>query len=155
MNKGVIIGIVVAVLVVAGGVFALTNKDDNKDDTGSTPTTSNTSTDSQSSTPSNENSSNSTSNTDQNAAATITYTSSGFSPATLTVKSGTVVTVKNNSSDPLQFSSDPHPQHTDNTELNMSVLAAGKSGTFTVTKMGTWGYHDHLNSSMTGTIDVQ
>jgi plastocyanin len=154
MNKGVIIGIVVVVLVVAGGVFALTKKSDDKTDTSTTPTTANNSTESQSTTPS-DNATSNASDSDQNSSTTITYSDSGFSPATLTVKAGTTVTVKNDSSSSLQFSSDPHPVHTDNPELNMGVLAPGKSDTFTVTKTGTWGYHNHLNPSDTGTIVVQ
>lgn len=153
MNRGIIIGIIVAVLVIAGGVFALTKKSDNKSNTNTTPTSTDTNT--QSTTPTNNSASNSATNSDQNASTTITYTDNGFSPATITVKAGTTITVKNDSSNPLQFSSDPHPQHTDNTELNMSVLSAGKSGTITVTKTGTWGYHNHLNDGDTGTIVVQ
>jgi plastocyanin len=86
---------------------------------------------------------------------TITYTNSGFSPATVTIKSGGTVTVKNDSTRMIQFNSDPHPSHTENSELNLGEVGGGSSKSFTATKTGSWGYHDHLNSSDRGTIVVQ
>lgn len=86
---------------------------------------------------------------------TITYTNSGFSPATYTVKTGDTVTVENKSSHDLQFSSDNHPTHTAEPELNMNVLRPGESGTFTVTKAGTWGFHNHLDAQHTGELVVK
>lgn len=88
-------------------------------------------------------------------AITITYTASGFSPASVTLKSGQQVTVVNNSGRSLQLSSNPHPAHTQNSELNQSTLASGRSQTFTMTKTGTWGYHNHLDDDHTGEITVQ
>lgn len=86
---------------------------------------------------------------------TITYTDDGFSPNSYTVKANGRVTVMNNSSRDLEFSSNDHPVHTDEPELNMSVLQPGKSGTFTVTKTGTWGFHNHLRAEDTGKLIVQ
>ena len=86
--------------------------------------------------------------------ATITFTESGFSPSTLTVKSGTVVTVVNNSSRSVQFSSDDHPTHREDPEINMAVLAPGEKGTFTATTTGTHSFHDHLDDSKVGTLIV-
>lgn len=99
----------------------------------------------------------STAETDANNAgstaetATITYTDNGFTPATLTVKKGTKVTVVNSSSNPVQFSSDDHPTHRLDPEINMSELAPGENGSFTVTTVGTHGFHDHIDDSKTGT----
>lgn len=87
--------------------------------------------------------------------AVITYTDEGFSPATLTVTAGTTVTITNESSEDLDFSSDKHPIHTDNTELNQNTLPSGDSETFRVTNAGTWGYHNHLNPDRKGTIVVK
>src|SRR5688500_10862335 len=42
------------------------------------------------------------------SAATITFTDDGFSPSTLTVKSGDTIAVKNDSSSSLEFESNPH-----------------------------------------------
>jgi plastocyanin len=95
------------------------------------------------------------SSTSATPAATITYTDNGFEPMTTKVKSGDTVKVINNSSHSLQFSSDPHPVHTTNKELNEETISAGASSSFTVTKTGTFGYHDHLDSQNVGTLIVE
>mgnify|MGYP000887866211 CR=1 FL=1 len=84
----------------------------------------------------------------------ISFTNSGFEPTSVTVKKGTVITVTNNSSEDVQFSSDEHPSHRDNTEMNLPVLSPGESDSYTANTVGTWGFHDHLNDEMTGTITV-
>lgn len=89
-----------------------------------------------------------------NETVTITYTDDGFSPSSYMIKVGGTVTVVNNSSHDLEFSSDNHPTHTKETELNMDILKPGKSGTFTVTKVGTWGFHNHLRDQDTGSLMV-
>src|SRR5215469_9005520 len=76
-------------------------------------------------------------NTSSNGAtAVITYDSSGFSPALTTVKSGDKVTFKNNSNEGIQVDSNPHPIHTDDTDLNVGAIAPGASATVTVNKKG-------------------
>jgi plastocyanin len=142
--------IIAAILILGGGAFALTRKSDNK----SPSTTSSTSSDASSTTDTPTTTTPSQSD-NQNSATTITYTDSGFTPNTLTVKSGTTVTIKNASSGPLQFDSDPHPEHTDDPELNVGVVASGQSKTFTVTTTGSHGYHNHLNDSDRGTLVVE
>lgn len=101
------------------------------------------------------NNSSTTSSTNQAASATITYDGDKFSPASVTVKAGDSVKVVNSSETDMQFDSDPHPVHTDNTELNAGLIAPGESKTFTLTNVGKWGYHNHLNSSQQGTIVVE
>lgn len=86
--------------------------------------------------------------------STIVYRDSGFSPQVLRTLSGTLITVENESSRNLEFSSDPHPSHTGNPELNADAVEPGEEITFTVTRGGTWGYHDHLNPSYRGHIIV-
>lgn len=88
-------------------------------------------------------------------AATITYSSDGFSPKTVTVSAGATIAIHNTSSSDMQFDSDPHPVHTDDTELNIGVVAPGQTATFKVTATGTHGYHNHLNPGDAGTIIVQ
>lgn len=84
----------------------------------------------------------------------ITYRDSGFSPPVLRAASGSRITLENQSSEDLQLASDPHPTHTDNTELNTDVIEPGKSSTVTVTSKGTWGYHNHLDPGHTGKIVI-
>ena len=137
-RKAVIIVVAVVLLAVAAlvAILLLTPKDNPGPSNTSNSTTQNTSTEKQA------------------GVALITFTDEGFSPAMLTVKKGTVVTVENKSTNSVQFSSDDHPAHTDNTEMNMSVLAPGESGTFTAETVGTHGFHDHIDDSKTGTLVV-
>ncbi len=89
------------------------------------------------------------------AAVTIAYSSSGFSPADTTVKSGDAVTFVNNASTEVQVDSNPHPIHTDDTDLNVGAIAPGQSKTVTLTKKGSFGFHNHLNPSDKGNITIQ
>jgi len=88
-------------------------------------------------------------------AAIITYTDDGFSPATVTVVAGSTITVENESSGELEFKSGKHPAHNDNTELNQEEINSGESLSFTVNKVGTWGYHNHYDADKKGTIVVR
>jgi hypothetical protein len=85
----------------------------------------------------------------------MTYTTSGFSPATVTVKAGSQFTVKNTSSSPIQVDSNPHPVHTDNPQLNIGVINPGASASVVLTKTGTWGIHNHLDPSVMAHVVVQ
>ena len=84
----------------------------------------------------------------------ITYKDSGFEPSDLTVKKGTVVTVKNESGHTMQFASNDHPAHRDNPEMNIKTLAPGESDSYTATAVGTWGFHNHFDENQTGNITV-
>jgi plastocyanin len=133
VNKKVV-WITVAVIIVIGGAiggYALTQRDAGAPSKTTTP------------------------DSNKAAAATITYSDSGFSPSKTTVKSGDTVAIKNTSSSDMQFDSDPHPVHTDDEELNAGAVAPGQTVTFTVTTKGTFGFHNHLNPGDTGTIVVQ
>lgn len=95
-----------------------------------------------------------TDSTQSESKSTIVFTDDGFQPSSLTVSRGTTVTIKNESSDRLQFSSDDHPTHRLNSEMNLSTIDSGESTTYVANEVGEWGYHDHLNDSLTGTITV-
>ena len=87
--------------------------------------------------------------------ATIKFDGTNFSPETIEVGSGVKLTIVNNSDQALDFQSDPHPVHTDNDQLNIGLIAAGQSKTVSLTTVGEWGYHNHLNPNQTGTITVR
>lgn len=93
-------------------------------------------------------------NTEGAPTATITFTGNGFSPSNITVKKWTVVTVINESDTEVQFSSDNHPTHRENPEMNLAVLAPGEKATFSAGTVGTHGFHDHIDDSKTGTLVV-
>lgn len=89
------------------------------------------------------------------AAATVTFNGTSFTPATVTIKSGQSVAFRNSSTREIQVDSNPHPFHTDNAELNIGSIPPGEVVTATLTKVGTWRYHNHLNSDQGGTVVVQ
>lgn len=87
---------------------------------------------------------------------TIIYTDNGFSPGTITVKVGTPVTFINQSSEDMWVASNPHPIHTDLSGFDeKQSVSNGGSYTYTFEKAGTWGFHNHKNPTMTGTVIVQ
>ena len=93
-------------------------------------------------------------------AATITYTSSGVSPTSVTVSAGSRVMFVNNDSRPHQPASDPHPNHGSCPALDeIGFIGAGQSrASGNLTTVRTCGYHDHINEEdarLTGTIRVQ
>jgi plastocyanin len=93
--------------------------------------------------------------------ATITLTSAGANPRSVTVAVGQAVTVVNNDSRPREISSDPHPQHgtCPSIEAGLGTLSSGQTRiTHAFANAGTCGYHDHLddsNGGFKGTIVVQ
>jgi plastocyanin len=90
------------------------------------------------------------------ASVTVSITDTGFEPATVTVAPGTTVTFVNNGQAAHWPASNPHPTHTGLPGFDaLKALATGESYSFTFTKVGTWGYHDHLNPRVGGTVVVQ
>lgn len=87
---------------------------------------------------------------------TVEFTENGFVPQSLTVKVGTTVTFINNSANPFWVASDPHPTHTDLPGFDaLKKISGRESYSFTFTKIGSWGYHNHLNPSAKGTVVVE
>lgn len=86
----------------------------------------------------------------------VSYSSSGFSPAVLRIKSGTTVTFRNDSTEGLWVASNPHPSHSDLSIFDtLRSIGRGEIFTFTFTRLGTWGYHNHLSPRFAGTIIVE
>ncbi len=149
------LAIIVALIVIAGGYFLLAKKTQAPVDTMGTtqPTTTDTAT------PNAPN---------QPQTVTVRYTDTGFSPQSITVPAGTKVTFVNNSSQRMWVGSDVHPVHA---EYDGTTLAqhcgsgtsfdqckaedAGTSYSFTFTKAGTFGYHNHTRANDRGTVIVQ
>ncbi len=144
--KAFVIGILVVVIVGGGGYLVL-HKDNSKPSAASTAQAK--------VSPSTQPPVANDGGTNIQVAATITYTDNGFSPAVTTVMSGDTVAVENKSSNVMQFASDPHPQHTDDLDLNVGNIDPGQTATFKVTKKGNYGFHDHFNAGNTGRITIQ
>jgi plastocyanin len=93
--------------------------------------------------------------------ATVTMTSNGVSPSTVTIAVGQTVTFVNNDNRSHEMASNPHPQHGScpSMEAGLGVIAAGQTKvTHNFGNAGTCGYHDHqddTNSRFQGTIVVQ
>ncbi|NOS67660.1 MAG: hypothetical protein HOO67_04830, partial [Candidatus Peribacteraceae bacterium] len=86
----------------------------------------------------------------------VTYSAEGFEPALLRVKSGTSVTFRNMSSGELWVASNPHPTHTGLSGFDAkSGIGQGESFMFRFTRLGTFGYHNHLDPSRSATIIVE
>lgn len=92
---------------------------------------------------------------DTSITAILTYTNDGFDPGSLTVPSGVALRIVNNSDDIVKPSSDPHPEHTINPELNFPEIEPGQSVTRKLNAKGAWGMHDHFNDDHRATITVQ
>lgn len=88
------------------------------------------------------------------SSTTIVFNNNGFEQQNYTVTAGQTVTVKNLSSIAVEFSSDEHPVHTDNPELNLQPLQPGEEANFTPENPGTWGIHDHEHPEFTTTLTV-
>ncbi len=88
---------------------------------------------------------------------TITYDANGFSPNTVTIKKGGMVIFQNKTGKPASVASGAHPTHLLYPEFDQyKTEQRGKDEfRFVFEKVGTWKYHDHLNSTMTGTIIVE
>ncbi len=86
----------------------------------------------------------------------VTYTDSGFSPQVLHIKQGDSVQFKNDSSGGMWVASNPHPTHTDLSGFDaLRAYGEGEVYIYTFTKIGTFGYHNHLHPESQGTIVVE
>mgnify|MGYP003394813318 CR=1 FL=1 len=154
MNKSIIAIVIVAVVLV-GGYFLFKGTSQS---TPSAPQTSN-----QQIVPQSSNQQ-PTSQAPASAQNVVTYTDSGFSPSTLTVKKGDTVTFKNTASDDMWVASNPHPIHNgyptkggcvSSTFDSCKNIAPGASWFFKFDLVGSWGYHNHLNPGEGGTVVVE
>jgi len=103
-------------------------------------------------------------------ARVVTYTNSGFSPATVTVQQGGSVTFLNSSTGSMWVATALHPTHTVYPGSSLALcgtaqastifdactnIPPGGSWTFTFTQIGSWGYHNHAQVSHTGRVVVE
>lgn len=149
MNKSVFIVAVIGVFVLIGTVLWLTTY---KQGSSRVPTKTTTPTIE----PTNPSSS---ANTEAKEEVTITYTATGFSPAEVTLKNDGKITWVNKSSQEVKIGANPHPTHTGNREVSGGDftldLMPGNQKTVGVSKVGIFGYHNHLNAGEGGTIAVE
>ena len=91
--------------------------------------------------------------------ATVTISNGRMNPSSVTIALGQSVTFVNQDGRTRNVSSDPHPDHTQCTELNVGNIANGQSrltAAFTVRR--TCGWHDHDdpdNPNLRGQVIIQ
>ncbi|KKR70275.1 MAG: hypothetical protein UU13_C0009G0004 [Candidatus Nomurabacteria bacterium GW2011_GWB1_40_7] len=94
----------------------------------------------------------------------VTYANGGFSPNSLMVKKGDIVTFKNQSSQSMWVASAMHPTHLTYPTVGGCIgstfdacqgIQPGGSWSFKFDISGTWKYHNHLSPSDTGVIVVE
>ena len=86
---------------------------------------------------------------------TVTITSSGFEPATVNINVGTKVEWTNKSGEAATVNSVLHPTHLIYPALNLNGVPVDGSVSLVFDTPGTYKYHDHLNPSRTGTVEVK
>ena len=155
--KGIIIAVIIVVVIGAfAWFFFASNQTKTEEPAATTQSGSESSTD----TSENQNDNDLTGQKNEiKEGSTVTYSDSGFSPQSVTVKSGENITWVNDSNSTVQVGSANHPTHTINQQITgdefVIELAPGESETVQLTKTGNWGYHDHLKPGMTGLITVE
>jgi plastocyanin len=86
---------------------------------------------------------------------TVTLTTAGFNPQTITVKPGTRVVWLNKSGVTETVNSDNHPTNLLFPFLNLGRFNDGSSVSTMFTKSGKYTYHNELNPDQKGTIIVE
>lgn len=98
--------------------------------------------------------------------ATINYTASGFTPATVIIKQGGTVSFASVDGSPMWVASAVHPTHLvydgtsrtehcpNPTDTAFDQCSNGTSYSFTFLKAGVWKYHNHMSAGDGGVITV-
>lgn len=97
---------------------------------------------------------------------TVTYTSDGFSPQSITISKGDTVRFVNESSGRMWIGSDIHPTHTlypaksgsdclGSSFDQCGTSINGESWEFTFSEEGEWRFHNHVRASKRGVIIVK
>ena len=78
-----------------------------------------------------------------------------FVPKSVTGKKGGTVTWVNKGSTPVWPASAFHPTHQVYPGFDsLKGIQSGESYSFVFDRVGSWKYHDHLNASATGVVEV-
>lgn len=86
---------------------------------------------------------------------TVRYTNQGYVPPQLEVSVGNMVQFVNESDSPMWVASNEHPGHTELPTFDQfSASLKATTYTYTFDQTGIWSYHDHLNPTLVGIINV-
>jgi plastocyanin len=89
------------------------------------------------------------------ASVSIMITSDGFEPATLAVEKGTRIIWTNSDTRPHQLQANPHPTGKSLPSLRSEILNNKQTFHYMANETGSFGYHDHLNPTINGNLDVK
>jgi len=93
---------------------------------------------------------------DLRAPVEVTLNADGsFTPSSVTVSVGRAVRFTNQSGAKGRVASNPHPAHDGLPGFDSADLPAGLNYAYKFKRTGTFGFHNHLNPSMQGTVTVQ
>lgn len=85
----------------------------------------------------------------------VDYDGTAYNPSAVDIKVGDIVIFRNNSNGQMWPASAPHPTHTNYPEFDAKQgIEAGGKWQFKFERTGLWFFHDHLNPSARGTINV-
>lgn len=85
----------------------------------------------------------------------VVLTSEGFTPRSLTVKVGDEVVFKSQKGVEFWPASNQHPIHAAYPAFDSKMpIQSDALWSFQFTQVGTWAYHDHLNSPLRGEVVV-
>lgn len=91
-----------------------------------------------------------------NPTAIVSITSTGFVPAALVVHKGTTIIWTNTNNAPHSVVANPaYRGHAAAQGLASQILGLNETYSYTVTKTGSFGYHDGQNVGDNGTVTVQ
>lgn len=174
---GKIVGLVIVVLVIALGVYALTRG--NGDSDGITPEAATTqneeavgapaSPEATAAVPAEGTTTPETSVVATGQTVTVAFTDAGYAPASVTIKKGDYVMFKNESSLETWPATAMHPTHTVYPGSDIQKCGTAEAGkifdacrglkngetwSFQFNNVGKWNYHDHINLGKYGSIEV-
>lgn len=86
---------------------------------------------------------------------TVTIENNKLNPESVEINVGDSVVWLNKDTAKHHIASDPHPSHTALPGFESVDLNVSQTYSFKFTKAGSWGYHDHLNPSIKGTVIVK
>jgi|GEM_PF-2301305 len=85
----------------------------------------------------------------------VVLTETGYEPSNLVIEKGTTIEFSTTAGRPHWPASNLHPSHAEYSEFDpLQPVESDESWSFTFTKEGEWGFHDHLRSYFSGKIEV-
>ena len=150
--RNIVVGILLAIIVIAGVLLFLKRSTINTPQLAPPPTVAPTQLPIPTDMPT---STTATTSSQATQPTTVTLTQQGFSPQTITIKAGEKIIWLNKSGETATVNSDPHPIHNLYPILNLGEFPNNGKLELVISKAGKYTYHNHYQPSHRGTIIVQ